>query len=178
MRTLLARFPLLSAGLFALFFSVATIGEAEANTKVVVIDFQAALQEVQEGKLVQARLEGMYNEKAASLRKLEEQLMAMQQEYEKQEMVLSDDAKRQKQQEFMAAQGQYQQMVMQSEQEFQQAYAKEMEGLIQKMRKVAGQLASEKGYDLVLDAAAVAYSGPNVPDLTAALITKYNASGG
>lgn len=178
MRSLVSRFPLLSGAAVALFLSAATIGEAQADTKVVVIDFQAALSQVQEGKLVQARLEGMYNEKAASLRKMEEQLMAMQQEYEKQAMVLSDEAKRQKEQEFMAGQAQYQQMVMQSEQEFQQAYAKEMEGLIAKMRKVAGEMAKAKGYDLVIDAAAVAYAGPNVPDLTTDLVTKYDASNG
>ena len=161
---------------FAVFFAAANVGTAHADTKVVVIDFQAALQEVQEGKLVQARLEGIYNEKAASLRKMEEQLMALQQAYEKQAMVLSDEAKRQKEQEFMAGQAQYQQMVMQSEQEFQATYGKEMETLIQKMRKAAGELAKAKGYDIVLDAAAVAYSGPNVPDLTADLITSYNKS--
>ena len=124
------------AALFALALAVLALlpAEAYAQAKIAVIDFQAALEKVNEGKLVQARLEGIYNEKRAQLGKMEQQLVTMQEEFQKQAAVLSDEAKRQKQQEFMTKQGQFEQMVMASEQEFQMAYQKEMEGLITKMK--------------------------------------------
>jgi outer membrane protein len=166
------------AALFALALAVLALlpAEAYAQAKIAVIDFQAALEKVNEGKLVQARLEGIYNEKRAQLGKMEQQLVTMQEEFQKQAAVLSDEAKRQKQQEFMTKQGQFEQMVMASEQEFQMAYQKEMEGLITKMKVTAGEVAKAKGYDLVLDSAAVAYTA--VPDLTADLVLAYNKKHG
>ena len=138
------------------------------------VDFQQALNDVNEGKIVQARLEGMYTEKKKALGQMETQLMAMQQDYEQQALVLTPDALKAKEREIMQAQMVYQQEVQKAEMEFQAQYNKEMEILLGKMADICEEIGKEKGYDMVLERnAGVVYSSG--PDLTADLVVRYNA---
>jgi outer membrane protein len=138
-----------------------------------VVDFQQALNDVNEGKIVQARLEGMYTEKKKSLDGMEKQLMAMQQEYEQQALVLTPDALKAKEREIMQGQMVYQQSVQQAEMEFQAQYNQEMETLLGKMADICEAIGKEKGYDMVLEKnAGVVYT--SAPDLTPDLVTRYN----
>ena len=138
------------------------------------VDFQQALNEVSEGKIVQARLEGMYTEKKKALGQMETQLMAMQQDYEQQALVLTPDALKAKEREIMQAQMVYQQELQKAEMEFQGQYNKEMEILLGKMADICEEIGKEKGYDMVLERnAGVVYSSG--VDLTADLVVRYNA---
>ncbi len=140
---------------------------------VAIVDFQQALNEVNEGKIVQARLEGMFTEKKKSIGEMEKTLMAMQQDYEQQALVLTPDALKAKEREIMQAQMMYQQEVQRAEMEFQAQYNKEMENLLGKMADICEAIGKEKGYDLVLERnAGVVYA--NAPDLTTDLVTRYN----
>jgi Skp family chaperone for outer membrane proteins len=57
----------------------------------------------------------------------------------------------------------------------QQLYTQLMEGLLAKMRAIAGDIGKEKGYDLILETSAggVVYWG-NTLDITPDLIARYN----
>jgi len=139
------------------------------------VDFQQALNDVNEGKIVQARLEGMYTEKKKVLGGMEQQLMAMQQEYEQQALVMTPDALKAKEREMMQAQMVYQQELQKAEMEFQAQYNKEMEVLLGKMADICEVIGKEKGFDMVLERnAGVVYSSG--PDLTVDLVTRYNAT--
>jgi outer membrane protein len=141
---------------------------------LAVVDFQAALEQVNEGKLVQARLEGMYTEKKNNLAQMEQRVMAMQQEYQQQALVMTPDALKAKEQEIMEAQMMLQQSAQQAEMQFQAQYNQEMEALLGKMADICEVLGKEKGYDMVLERnAGVVYT--SAPDLTAELVTRYNA---
>ena len=141
---------------------------------LAVVDFQAALEQVNEGKLVQARLEGMYTEKKNNLAQMEQRVMAMQQEYQQQALVMTPDALKAKEQEIMEAQMMLQQSAQQAEMQFQAQYNQEMEALLGKMADICEVLGKEKGYDMVLERnAGAVYT--SAPDLTAELVTRYNA---
>jgi len=141
---------------------------------LATVDFQQALNDVNEGKIVQARLEGMYTEKKKALGEMEKQLMAMQQEYEQQALVMTPDALKAKEREMMQAQMVYQQELQKAEMEFQAQYNKEMEILLGKMADICEEIGKEKGYDMVLERnAGVVYSSG--ADLTSELVTRYNA---
>lgn len=141
---------------------------------LAVVDFQAALEQVNEGKLVQARLEGMYTEKKNNLAQMEQRVMAMQQEYQQQALVMTPDALKAKEQEIMEAQMMLQQSAQQAEMQFQAQYNQEMEALLGKMADICEVLGKEKGYDMVLERnAGVVYT--SAPDLTPELVTRYNA---
>jgi hypothetical protein len=110
-------------------------------------------------------------DKQANIKTMETQLKTMKDEYDKQSLILSEAARKQKEQEFMNAQMQYQQAAQQSEQEMQQMYVQLMEGLLAKMRAIAGEIGKEKGYDLILETSAggVVYWGATL-DITPDLI--------
>ena len=63
---------------------------------------------------------------------------------------------------------------MQYQQEMQQNYYTLLQDLDTKMRALTATIAKEKGYSLVLDSAAVVYSGGDTVDMTNELIKRYN----
>ena len=141
---------------------------------LAVVDFQKALEQVNEGKIVQARLEGMYTVKKKTIEEMEQRLMAMQQEYEQQAMVMTPDALKAKEREIMQAQMLYQQEVQKAEMEFQAQYNQEMETLLGKMAEICEAMGKEKGYEMVIERnAGVVYT--SAPDVTSDLVTRYNA---
>ncbi len=154
--------------------ALATLPSISLAGGMAIVDFQQALNEVNEGKIVQARLEGMYTEKQKSIEGMEQKLMAMQQEYEQQAIMLTPDALKAKEREIMQAQMIYQQEVQKAEMEFQAQYNKEMETLLGKMAEICEAMGKEKGYDMVLERnAGVVYT--SAPDITSDLVVRYNA---
>ena len=69
---------------------------------------------------------------------------------------------------------------MQADTMFQQEYAKQMEGLITKMREISNGIANEKGLDLILEMneGGVVYRSAAITDVTDLLIKKYDAKYG
>jgi outer membrane protein len=154
--------------------TLAALPSASLAGGMAVVDFQQALVEVNEGKIVQARLEGMYTEKKKSIDEMEKRLMAMQQEYEQQALVMTPDALKAKEREIMQGQMVYQQEVQKAEMDFQAQYNREMETLLGKMAEICEQMGKEKGYDMVIERnAGVVYT--SAPDITADLVSRYNA---
>lgn len=83
-------------------------GDAFAEVKVAVVDFQRALNEVKEAEGVRKKLEGMYGERKAAIEKMQRSLEAQKAELEKQSVILADSAKRAKEEEFMRSQVEFQ----------------------------------------------------------------------
>jgi len=162
--------------LFLALLFVAAPAVAADGPKVAVVDFQKALQSVQDGEVAKKKMDDAMKQKQASIKQLETQLRTMKDEYDKQSLILSEAARKQKEQEFMNLQMQYQQTAQQSEQEMQELYAQLMDGLLTKMRAIASEIGKEKGYDLILETTegGVVYWG-NTLDITQELITRYNA---
>jgi len=152
---------------------------AQAEVKIAVVDFQSAINQVKDGIAAKGRLEGMFSAKKQAIDDMEKKLQSMQDDYQKQSMVLSDSARAAKEQEIMQLQNQYQQTYMQSQQDMQDAYAKEMDGLIGKMRVIVEGIGKERGYTLVLEATegGVVYSADTI-DITSEVVKRYDASHG
>jgi len=142
---------------------------------IAVVDFERAVQETNEGKAAQARLDTMYASRKAEVERMRDEYQKMVEDYQSRALVLSEDARRQaegdlvrKQQGFEAKYGQYQQ-------EMQQTYMDLLSDLDKKMRALTETIAKEKSYDVVLDKAAVVYAGGAAVDMTDTLITRYNS---
>ncbi len=161
--------------LFVVCFVLA--GDALAEVKVAVVDFQRALNEVKEADGVRKKLEGMYGERKTAIEKMQKSLEAQRAELEKQAAILSDSARKQKEEEFMRSQMEFQQTYGRYESEMQGAYYSAMEQFIEKMRKIAVAIGQERGYTLVLEATegGVVYYQPSI-DVTDELIKRYNAA--
>lgn len=169
--------------LFALFalvgaLFVSAVPEAHAEVKVASVNLQRAINEVNEGKTANARLEKMFADKKAQLEKMKGDLDRLQADYEKQKMLLSDTARRQKEEELQMNAMQFQQAYAQSEQEMQGAYQNTMATLIDKMKKIVGTIATERTYTMVVEVSegsSVVWSSPSI-DITDELIKRYNAA--
>lgn len=149
---------------------------AQAQSKIAVVDFNRASQEVDEGAQIQTELMELQRTRKERMDDMEKQILGMREEFEKQSMILSEDTRRQKEQEIMAATQQYQQAGMAAQQEMQQAYEEKAGGLFQRLRTVAEKIGAEKAYDLILETSqgGVVYSG-NAEDVTDELIKRFNA---
>ncbi len=163
--------------ILSLVLTVFTASPAMAQLHIATVDFQRALNEVDEGVTAMARLEGMRDEKMKSIEKMRNNLVQMQNELANQSAILSESARQEKEQAFNQAQAEYQQVAMGAEQEMQSAYMKIVDEFIAKMREVATAIAQEKGYNLVLEAteSGVVFSS-GIDDVTDELIKRYNAA--
>lgn len=150
---------------------------SQTEPKIAVVDFQKALDQVQEGQQARERLQGMYQQKQKTIQGLGEKLQQMRDDYERQAAILSTEARSQKEQELSQAQMQYQQAYLQSQSEMQNAYAEVMDDLITKMKEICQQIGKEKGYTLILETSqgGVVYNGGAI-DITDELIRRYDAA--
>lgn len=162
-------------GAFAAVSLLAWVGPAQA-TNLAVVDFQAAADRTTEGKKATSKLESFYTTRQAELDKLKVELEKEVADYQARAMVMSPEARAEAEQKLGMKQAQLQQMAMQSEAEFGQMQMQLTQELGEKMRTVAGVIAKEKGFDLVLDKAVAAFVSSKVPDITEDLVTKYNAT--
>lgn len=142
---------------------------------IAVIDFQRAVNETNEGKAAQAKLDGMYSSRRGEIEKMERELATEIEDFKSRAMILSESARGDAEQQLMAKQQRFQQLYVQYEQEMQQTYLTLLQDLDTKMRTISEKVAKEKGYDLVIDRAAVVYMGGTTVDMTDELVKRYNA---
>ena len=142
---------------------------------VAVVDFQRAVNETTEGKGAQERLDTMYSSRKAELERMKSELEREIEDFEARALILSDSARREAEQKLTQKQSSFQEKYVTYEQEMQQTYYSMLEDLDTKMRAIVDKIAKEKGYDIVIDKAALVYVGPGALDITSALIQRYNS---
>lgn len=148
-----------------------------ADIKIGTVDFQAAMEQIEEGKTAVARFDGIRTEKTKRIEKLQANLQQMQTDLQNQAGILSEAARRDKMTAFEAARAQYQQEAMTAEQELQNTYMQMMNELVAKMSEVAAQIGKEKGYTVILEKneGGLVYTAEGM-DITPELIKRYNAA--
>lgn len=159
--------------LFALL--VAFASPAFADT-IATVDFQKALDQVNEAKTVKSNLEKMYGDRKTSLEKAKATYDAAVADYQKQEMLLSDSAKADKQKDIQQKGMQLQQMNSQYEGEMQQAYQEAMVKFIDKMKTISTQIAKEKSYTVLIEVNEGGIVYTTAVDITGELVKRYNAA--
>ena len=163
-------------GMAALGLSLTTSAFA-GDFKLGTVDYSRAIQEIDEGKAAQARLDAMYAGEKAKLEQLEVELTALQEEYESKKAILSDPAREDYEIRLQNKWMEYQQAYGQADLEMQTAYFSAMETLMTGLKSTTETLGTEGGYDLVLETSTgvVLYSTAGV-DLTDKVIERYNAT--
>jgi len=156
----------------SLFFSLPAWGQAN----IAVVDMQRALHSTKDGKQILADLKLLQKSQETRLRDMDTQFRGLVEEFKKQEMILSEDAKRDKQLELQAAQQELQAAYVAAQAEVQKAQQTKGTQLITKLMSVCQTIGKEQGYAMVIDVAAVVYTG-NAVDVTDELIKRYDAGG-
>ena len=150
---------------------------ARAQTKIAVIDTQRAIMETEDGLRAQATLKKLFDSRQRQLDKRQVDLQKERDDIEKQRDVLSKEALQKRveawQQEMMAIQSVY----VEYNKELQKKQNELTKPIFEKTMGLIRRIASQEGYDMVVDKQAIAYVRGDL-DLTDRVITMYNRGEG
>jgi outer membrane protein len=158
----------------SLVFGVARVVKAD-EIKIGGVNFQQALNEVEQGKKAKAALKAEFDAKQKKLQLQQDELKRMQEEAQKQGAVMSQDAMAAKQKEFndklVALQkdmGSYRDDLVAKE-------AKMTGQILQNLKTITSEVGAKEGYTMIVETSqdAVLYAKTK-DDLTQRLITMYN----
>ncbi len=166
---LLARALSLTAALA--FFSAAPA--AFAQMRVAVVDTQRAVMETEDGMRLQATLKKLFDNRQRELDKKQEELQKEREDIEKQRDVLSKTALAKRVDKWQREMVQLQTVFVEYNKELQQKQNELTSPIVQKTVGIIRRLATQEGYDLVLERQAATYFRSDL-DLTDKVITLYN----
>lgn len=152
---------------------------ALAEVKIGFVDVRAAVTESKTGKQFRAEMDTYVKNKQASLKKEEDKLTSLKQKLEKEGLTLSDAQKQQKQKDFQEKVQALQTMAGDADRELRQKDAEFNKQTMEKVRKIANDLAKSEKLNLILIVGreGVLYAEEGM-DLTAKVMEKLDAGAG
>jgi outer membrane protein len=169
------RFSIL-CGLFIIMLAVSSTAVAQAALKIGVVDFQTALNQVNEGKSAKKNLEAEFKRKQKQLDIQQKELENMKNDLQKQAAVLPQEKLQAKQgefqQKFLALRqkaGEYQKEMMQKE--------AELSGkILGRLKEIIGDIGQKEDFTLIVEKSndPVLYV-ESKHDLTSRVIKAYNS---
>ena len=149
---------------------------AAADVKIGYVDFQRALNEVEQGKAAKASLQKDFADKQKVLDKDKTDLEKMQADFEKQAAVLSDEAKRDKAMEIQRRMNEAQGRLVGFQKELSEREREATRVIFEKMDGLVREISEAEGFTFVFEKNnAGIIVAPPANDLTNELIRKYNA---
>lgn len=164
----------------AALFVVAMQGVAQAQQlKIGLVDFQKALNDVEEGKRAKASLKAQFEQKQAALTAKQNALKGLKDQLETQRAALSPEAMKAKEAEYRDKFLDLQKTLTQFQSEMATKEAEMTRGIIVKMRGAVQSVGQKGGYNLIFETSqdAVLYA-PGATDLTAQVVSAYNSGAG
>ena len=158
----------LLAGLFAL-------PAAAEDIKIGIVDFTRAINETNEGRAAQSRLDTMVSGKRAELEQMEANLQALATEYQEKAATLSDEARQGYEQRLYQGQMELQQAAAVNEQQMQTQYVQVMDTVFNSLKAHAEAIGQAEGFTVILESSqgAVLFSAEGI-DLTDRIIARAN----
>lgn len=164
----------------ALLLAVATflvVATAAAETKIAVVDLQGALMRTDDGMSAAASLRGFSQSRQADLDKRQKNLAKEEGELRKQAMVLSRGSLQRRSEHWQRRMVEVQTKYIEYNKALQKKQADMMNPITKKLFGAVRKAALRKGFDLVVDRAAVPYARSDL-DLTDLVVQIYNGGGG
>lgn len=154
------------------------LGVAAAQSKVGIININAAIASTKDGQTAISALEGKFAPTKKDLEKKQQGIQQLQAQLQKGGTVLSDDQKRKLMTDIDVQTKSYNRDLEDASQELEQEQQKIFQNLGQKMLAIIDKYAKEKGYTLILDVSSqqtpVLYAASEV-DITKDVIAAYDA---
>lgn len=139
------------------------------------VDFQVALNGVNDGKRMKKSLEKDYAAKQKTLKKMENDLAKQQKALEKDQMLLSAEALQRKQNAYREAFYDFSQKMNTYQAEMAQAEATATADILSKLRGVVEKIGARDGYTMILESSQdVVLYAPSGSDVTKEVISAYN----
>jgi outer membrane protein len=169
-------FGIVLVSLGVLFAGLSTATAQQPAVKIGYVDFQKALNEIEEGKRVKAQLEREFRQRQQQLDQKQNQVVQLKEQLESQGMMLSEAARREKAMEFQQSMAELQQLYMTLQSELAQKEAEATKRIFDKMREIIAEIGREQSYTMVFEKteSAVLFARDGL-DLTDELIKRYNA---
>ncbi|MBI2345798.1 MAG: OmpH family outer membrane protein [Deltaproteobacteria bacterium] len=145
-------------------------------TKFGYVDFQRALNEVEEGRRARTQLKGEFDQKQRQLEAMEAELKGLQTDLEKQRLILSADALREKEEVYRKKVLDLTEKMNAYRAELQGKEVRMTGGILSSLKGIVREIGQKEGYTMILEKSqdVVLYS-PTDADLTERVIKAYNA---
>jgi outer membrane protein len=167
--------------LFAALAGAAFLGAlslpAHAEMKIAVVDTQRAVMETEDGLRTQASLKKHFDKRQRDLDDKQTTLQKEREDIEKQKDVLSKQALQTRIDKWQRDMAELQTVFVEYNKELQKKQNELTQPIFQKTMGIIRRLATQNGYDLVVDKQAVPYHRSDL-DLTDRVITEYNQAAG
>lgn len=150
---------------------------AQAQSKIAVVDTQRAIMETEDGLRAQATLKKVFDNKQRELDKKQEDLQKERDDIEKQRDVLSKSALAKRVDKWQREMMQLQGVFVDYNKELQKKQGELTQPIVQKIMGAIRRLATQEGFDLVVDKQAAPYVRSDL-DVTDRIITLYNQGAG
>jgi outer membrane protein len=150
---------------------------ALAEMKIAVVDTQRAVMETEDGLRAQATLKKHFDKRQRELDDKQTALQKEREDIEKQKDVLSKQALQTRIDKWQKDMSELQTVFVEYNKELQKKQGEMTQPIFQKTMGIIRRLATQSGYDLVVDKQAVPYNRSDL-DLTDRVITEYNQVSG
>src|SRR5689334_7377396 len=147
------------------------------SMRVGVVDTQRAVMETEDGLRLQATLKKVFDSRQRELDKKQEDLQKERDDIEKQRDVLSKSALAKRVDKYQREMMQLQTVFVDYNKELQKKQSELTQPIFVKAMGIIRRLATQEGYDVVVDKQAVPYVRSDL-DVTDRVITLYNQGGG
>jgi outer membrane protein len=146
------------------------------SMRVGVVDTQRAVMETEDGLRMQATLKKLFDSRQRELDKKQEDLQKEKDDLDKQRDVLSKAAFAKRADKWQREMVQLQTVFVEYNKELQKKQGELTQPIFQKAMNIIRRLATQEGFDVVVDKQAVPYSRSDL-DVTDRVITLYNQGG-
>ena len=150
---------------------------AAAQMKVAVIDTQRAIMETEDGLRAAATLKKLFDSRQRELDRKQNELQKEREDIEKQRDVLSQAALQKRVEKWQREMIALQTTFVEYNKELQKKQGQLTSSILQKTMGLIRRLATQEGYDMIVDKQAVPYHRSDL-DVTDRVITMYNRGGG
>jgi outer membrane protein len=146
------------------------------DLKIGLVDFQQALNDVEEGKRAKTALKSQFESKQLALNAKQEGLKKLKDEIEAKRAALSADVMRQKEAEYRDQFLDLQKTLAQFRQEMATREAELTQGIVIRLKKTVDSIGKSEGYTIIFEKSqdTVLYAG-SATDLTAKVISAFNS---
>jgi outer membrane protein len=162
-----------TAAAIALAGTLSSLGHAEM--KIAVVDTQRAVMETEDGMRAQAALKKHFDKRQRELDEKQVSLQKEREDIEKQKDVLSKQALQTRVEKWQREMAELQTVFVDYNKELQKKQGEITQPIFQKAMGIIRRIATQSGYDLVVDKQAVPYHRSDL-DVTDRVITEYNQS--
>lgn len=165
-----------AAALLATAAMLVTLSAAGADVRIGYVDMRQVLTQTKAGEQAKGEIEGAIKERQERLRRDEQHLRELQQEFEKNKLLLSEEQRRTREQQFQRELREFQQARAEAQRDIQSREREYTRGMLPLVREVIAVIAKERGLTLVFEKneMPVLYAIDG-PDLTKEVIRRVDA---